>query len=116
LIFFVQRDIEEIYDVVDNLRPEIERLLVAFNRQKTIWENYQTNNKMAYGTAFGVSSVGVLWYAGGWMSITPAAPVGWMIGFAASGFAIYGATDYFDADQYRQFKNMIELELIDYNT
>ena len=112
LLTYFQRDIEEICKVVDNLQPEIDRLLVTFDDQLNIWEYYQTKNKAGFGTAFGVSCVGGLWYAAGLLSWTPVAPVGWLIG---SGVAVYVATDYVDANQYRLFKNNIELELIDYN-
>ena len=95
--------------------PEIDRLLFTFDNQLNIWENYQTKNKAGFGTAFGVSGFGGLWYAGGSLALTPAAPVGWLIGLTGTGVAIYFATDYVDADQYRRFKNYIELELTDYN-
>jgi hypothetical protein len=97
------------------LQPEIDRLIVTFAEQVKLWENYQTKNKAAFGTAFGVSSVGSAWYVGGLLSLTPAAPAGWLILLAGSGAAIYVTTDYVDAGEYRQFKNSIQLELITYN-
>ncbi len=97
------------------MQPEIDRLIVTFAKQKKLWENYQTKNKAAFGTAFGISSIGSAWYVGGLLSLTPAAPTGWLIVLSGSGAAIYVTTDYVDAGEYREFKNFIRLQLIAYN-